>query len=95
MEWKSNAGYKKQPSEGTIFNSPYGVTIHRMIYFDGWWFSCHELNISQMKLNGETFDEAVKEAKEIVKEKLADLQNKYIAFVDDSSENIMVKWFSR
>jgi hypothetical protein len=95
MEWKSNASTGKEPSEGTIFDSTHGVTIHRIIHLDSWWLTCHELNIKQHKLKSEAFDDAVKEAKEIVKKKLADLQQKYAAFADDSSENVMVKWFCR
>lgn len=95
MEWKSNAHYSKEPIEGTIFNSPYGVSVHRIVHLDGWWLTCHDLNIQRHELRSETFDEAVTEAKEIVKKKLADLQQKYAAFADDSSENVMVKWFSR
>lgn len=95
MEWKSNAHYGKDPSEGTIFESFYGVSVHRIVGICGWWLTCHELNITKKRLSGETFDEAVKEAKEIVKKTISDLQQKYAVFADDSSENVMVKWFSR
>lgn len=95
MEWKSNAHYSKEPIEGTIFDSPYGVSVYRIVSLDGWWLDCHDLNIQRHELRSETFDEAVTEAKTVVKKKLADLQQKYAAFADDISENVVVKWFSQ
>lgn len=95
MEWKSNARTGSALEEGTIFDNQYGVCIHRIIHCHGWYLSCSKLGVSDYHLHAESFDDAVEEAKEVVRSTVNDLLTRFRPFTEDASQNELVKWFSR
>lgn len=71
MKFRSNAKYGEPAETGTIYKAEIGnlrVSIHRIIHCDGWYLSCADICIIQMKLNSNTLMGAIDESKEILKE---------------------------
>lgn len=94
MKWQTNSRYNVPVEDGTIFkNEVASISIHRIIHCSGWYLSCAELGFSQQKLNGETFDEAVTDAKQLIKNKMVLLKEKYDGFLNDDSNNEIVRYF--
>lgn len=87
MKWKGNAKYNQELEQSTVFDSEYcNVTIHRIVHFDGWFLTCNKLGISQKELKSENFNDATKEAREIIKSHLDILQEKFSVFINDNSD---------
>ncbi len=74
MKFRSNARYGKPVESGTIYEGKIGklrISVHRIIYCEGWFLSCPDLGISQMQLKSDTLMSAIEESKEALK-KVAD-----------------------
>lgn len=85
MKWQVN-------SRGTIFtNEVKTISVHRIANCSGWYLSCIELGFSQYRLEGETFDEAVTDVKRLIKDKMKLIKEKYDVFLNDNSENEIVR----
>lgn len=94
MKWKTNARYGAPSEDGTIFkNEVESISVHRVIYCSGWYLSCAELGFSQQELEGETFDEAVAYAKNLIRNRINFLKEKYDSFLNDDSNNEIVWCF--
>lgn len=92
MNWKSNARMGHQLEDGTIFESEYGVTIHRIVHISGWFLSCSRLNISEDRLQSDTFHGAVEESKQVIQAHLNDLLARFHPFSEDTSQNFFVRY---
>ena len=85
MEWKVN-------SRETIYDLKYndlGICIHKLYDLNEWFLSCHKLNIKDVHLNTEDFNEAVKQAQIIIMEKAMKIYDFAIDFarkVGDANE---------
>ena len=96
MEWKSNARYNQEATEGTIFDLKgfdAKVSIHK-IHGCGnrLYLSCPAFRFQSVPLNTEDFDVAVLEAKKSIKENLELLNACFGAFIDDDTENTLVRY---
>lgn len=93
MNWKSNAKFGKDLMDGTIFthkiNKIDRVKIHRIAGLSGWFLTCYDLNISGKALSGDTFEEAVKESREIIGKRMKHLVEKYEPFVHDDTNLVL------
>lgn len=89
MKFKSNAKYGQPVESGSIYEGKIGkmrIVIHRVIYCDGWYFSCPEVQISQMKLKSNTLMSAIEESKTVLKKTVDRLMNDVNAFCEESIE---------
>lgn len=89
MEFKSNARYGEPKENGTIFNGEIGnlkLSVHRIIHCDGWFLSCPNIRISQMKLKSDTLIEAINESKIVLKKMVENLSDDINAFYEESIE---------
>lgn len=88
LQFLSNAGYNKDPKDGTIFrleNSDLGISIHHYVGCGNSWFlSCSALQMSGWNLNTTDFNEAVEKAKEQIATELQKLNESFSAVKDDS-----------
>ena len=91
MKWKSNANFGQPAESGEIFwlkDFCMPLCIHTIHGLEREWFlTCRDLHIDDEPLQTEDFNEAVSHAKEIVRKRLALLQETFGAFLDDTSEN--------
>lgn len=96
MIWKSNARFGQEPKEGTIFDlkgSKVKISIHNFSGCgDKLYLSCYELNISKASLDTEDFDEAVKKAKEIIKNRVDFLKEETGKFLAEENENEFTRY---
>ena len=96
MEWISNAKYKQDLKEGTIFTlkgANVSISIHKIHGFgDRLYLTCRNLNIEQMGLNTADFDIAVENAKAIIRVKLEMLGEYFSKFLTDETENVFVRY---
>jgi len=92
MLWKSNAktrydATQEELTEGTIFNlkdNKLGICIHKIHYLgDKLFLNCGALNIKDLDLHTEDFEEAVEKSKEILKCKAISIRDSVLAFTDD------------
>lgn len=89
MEFKSNAKYGEPVESGTIYECRIGklrVSVHRIIHCEGWYLSCPNVRISQMKLKSVSLMEAIKESKEVLKAVVDKLSEDVKAFCNASIE---------
>lgn len=89
MKFKSNAKYGQPMESGSIYEGRIGnliISVHHIYNGETWFLSCHKLNISQRELKSETLMEAIKEAKEILKQEIEDLQKDVNTFYEESIE---------
>lgn len=95
MKWKSNAKFGQPTENGTIFTLKdyrLPLSIHTNPgYGPEWRLTCRALRIDMEELRTEDFNEAVSRAKELVRKRLALLQENFGAFVNDASENEIVR----
>jgi len=96
MQWTSNASFRKNVEEGTIFTlklSSYNeIKIHKyMGCGDNWFLSFRALSIDSRSLKTTDFEEAVTRAKECIKRELEQLNNFVEPFLNDSSANEFVR----
>lgn len=62
MNFVSNAKRDKPIESGTIFECKCGslnISVHRIIYLDGWYLTCCKLGISRMKLKSAELSDAI------------------------------------
>ena len=89
MKFKSNARYNEPVESGTIYEGRIGnmrITVHRIHHCEGWYLSCPNLQISQMKLKSDTFMGAIKESKVVLKKTVEDLMNDVNVFCEENIE---------
>ena len=78
MKFISNAKYGEPVESGTIFRTRiFGtdIVIHRIFQIEGWYLSCARLQIKDEKLKSETLTSAIKEVKNVLKNKIDYLNN--------------------
>lgn len=89
MKFKSNAKYGQPVESGSIYEGRIGnliISVHRIYNGETWFLSCHKLNIIQRELKSETLMDAIKEAKEILKQEIENLQKDVNAFCEENIE---------
>lgn len=89
MKFRSNAKYGEPAESGTIYEGKIGklrVSVHRIIHCEGWYLSCANLRISQMRLKSDTLMEAIKESKEVLKAVADKLSEDVKAFCETDIE---------
>lgn len=89
MKFKSNAKYNEPVEKGTIFEGEIGrmrISVHRIIHCEGWYLSCPNLRISQMKLKSDTLLSAIKESKEVLKSVIEGLKKDIDSFCESEIE---------
>lgn len=96
MQWISNARYKQELTDGSIFElkeSGIRISIHKIHGLgDDLYLTCRDLGFDQKNLKTENFDEAVKMAKNLILERAAFLSAEAVKFHDDESENEFVRY---
>ena len=96
MQWKSNARYKQELNDGSIFElKEYGirVTIHKIHGLgDNFYLSSTDFGFSQRNLNTENFNEAVKKAKSLILERANFLSAEAVNFYVGKSKNEFVRY---
>ena len=95
MKRMSNAKFGRPIESGTVFtlkDLDFPLHIHTIHgYGPGWFLTCLDLRFDKEGLQTEDFNEAVNRAKEMVRKRLALLQETFGAFVADTSENDIVR----
>lgn len=89
MKFKSNAKYGKPVESGSIYEGRIGnliISVHHIYNGETWFLSCHKLNISQRELKSETLMSAIKEAKEVLKREVEELQKNVNTFCEENIE---------
>lgn len=89
MKFKSNAKYNKPVESGTIFEGKVGrlsISVHRIIHCEGWYLSCPDIGISQMKLKSDTLTVAIEESKMVLKKMVEGMMNDVNAFCEEDIE---------
>lgn len=89
MKFVSNAKYGEPVESGTIYEGKIGklrVSVHRIIHCEGWYLSCADVRISQMRLKSDTLMGAIKESKEVLKSVVDKLSEDVKAFCDAKIE---------
>ena len=93
MKFKSNAGYKEKPENGSIFDlkdNSLKLSIHKYVGCgNNLFLSCYELGISRKNLETEDFSEAVNKSKEIVSERMKHLREEAYRFCMDTHVEIV------
>lgn len=107
MRWKSNARVESTPVEesyerelllknGTVFeldSKHLNLSIHKFVGCDDSLFlTCHDLGFVTYDLGTTDFDVAVKTAKELAKNKLADIVENVESFCNSKGKNTIVGW---
>lgn len=89
MIFRSNAKYGEPVESGTIYEGKIGklrVSVHRIIHCEGWYLSCADVRISQMRLKSDTLIGAIEESKEVLKSVVNKLSEDVKAFYDAKIE---------
>lgn len=89
MKFRSNAKYNEPVESGTIFEGKVGkmsISVHRIIYCEGWYLSCPDMRISQMKLKSDTLIGAIEEAKTVLKKTVEKMVNDVNSFCEEEIE---------
>ena len=89
MKFKSNARYNEPVESGTIYEGRIGnmrISVHRIHHCEGWYLSCPNLQISQMKLKSDTLMGAIEESKTVLKNMAEGLINDINAFCKEKIE---------
>lgn len=89
MKFKSNAKYNEPVESGTIFEGKVGrlnISVHRIIHCEGWYLSCPDMRISQMKLKSDTLIGAIKESKTVLKKTVERMMNDVNSFCAEEIE---------
>ena len=96
MQWISNARYKQELADGSIFElkeSDIRISIHKIVGCGGGlYLTCRDFGFVQRNLNTEDFNEAVKKAKSLILKRANFLSNEALKFYDDKSENEFVRY---
>lgn len=89
MKFKSNAKYNEPVESGTIYEGKAGnirISVHKIIHCEGWYLSCPELRISQMKLKSDTLIGAINESKSVLKEVVENARKDIDSFYESEIE---------
>ena len=91
MKLISNAKYGEPVESGTIFRikeNGFDICIHKIMGCgDVWYLDCAELGIDNFPLKNRNLFGCVKDAKEIIKNKLETLNVRFLSiYVDDDIE---------
>lgn len=89
MKFKSNAKYNEPVESGTIFEGKVGrlgISVHRIIHCEGWYLSCPDMRISQMKLKSDTLIGAIEESKTVLKKTVERMVNDINSFCAEEIE---------
>lgn len=89
MKFKSNARYNEPVESGTIFEGKVGkmsISVHRIIHCEGWYLSCPDMRISQMKLKSDTLIGAIEESKTVLKKTVERMMNDVNSFCAEEIE---------
>jgi hypothetical protein len=95
MEWISNAKFKQELTDGTIFRlkGREDVCIHTIHGLGkNFYLSCGRLGIQSFGLNTDDFNIAVENTKVIISEKLKMLNELYANFLANESNNVFVRY---
>ncbi len=95
MEWISNAKFKQEVTEGTVFRlkGKMDVCIHTIHGLgNNFYLTSRRLGLESFGLNTDDFNLAVENAKVIVREKLKLLNELCADFLADESENVFVRY---
>lgn len=88
----SNAKYGEPVESGTIFRireNGFNICIHKIIgYGDAWYLNCAELGIDDLPLKNRNLFGCVKDAKEIIKNKLETLNARFHSLYEDEEIEI-------
>lgn len=94
-EWQSNAKYGQDLKDGTIFRikGESDICIHRIHGLgNNFYLTCGRLNIQSFGLNTDSLDVAVENTKKVIEAKMKMLNALYSNFIEDGSENIIVRY---
>lgn len=89
MIFRSNAKYSEPVESGTIYKGEIGklrVSVHRIIHCEGWYLSCADVQIRQIRLKSDTLMGAIEESKEVLKSVVDKLSEDVKAFRDAKIE---------
>ena len=96
MELVSNARYGQELNTGTIFDAKKTgrrVTIHKLHGFgNDWYLTCRDLGIEKENLRTEDFEQAIQNAKDIVRLKLFALNQLFKDFLEDTTETTFTRY---
>jgi hypothetical protein len=89
MKFRSNARYNEPAESGTIYEGKIGglrVSVHRIIHCEGWFLSCPDMGIIQMKLKSDTLIGAIEESKMALKKTVERMANDVNSFCAEEIE---------
>lgn len=89
MNFKSNAKYKEEPKNGSIFilqDNSLGISIHKYVGCgDALFLNSKALNIDNYDLETEDFKEAISKAKEVVMREVKKIREDACRFYSDNN----------
>ena len=83
MQWKVN-------SRETIYDlkdNNLGICIHKICGLDGYYLSCHKLDVKDFDLKTTNFNEAVKQSQIVIMERATKLHELAVDFVKNVHDN--------
>lgn len=89
MKWKANAKFNQPLESASVWTAKdtMNVVIHKLHGLgDTLYLTCSDFGIYNMSLRTDDFETAVRSAKAIIKDGLAVMQERYIPFINDSTE---------
>lgn len=89
MKWKANAKFNQPLESASAWTAKdtANVVIHKLHGLDDTlYLTCYDCEIYNRSLHTDDFEAAVRAAKMIIKDWLAVMQERYIPFINDSSE---------
>lgn len=96
MKWKSDARGKDNEKDGSIFNlkeNGMDISIHKYVGCGNkLYLTCSELKLSQVSLQTEDFEEAVRIAKYKITQRMRYLESECKKFISDETENEFSRW---
>lgn len=96
MQWKSNAKYGQELTDGSIFElkeSGISIKIHKIAGCGGGlYLTCRDFGFVQRNLDTEDFDEAVENAKSLILKRANFLSKEALKFHDDESKNEFMRY---
>lgn len=93
MKLISNSKFGEPVESGTIFRTQdhgINICIHKICGCgDAWYLNCNELGIDNLQLKSENLFRCVDEAKEILKQQLELLNERFNNFYEDNDVKIL------
>lgn len=93
MKLISNAKFGEPVESGTVFRTQshgIDICIHKICGCgDAWYLNCNELGINNLQLKSENLFRRVDEAKEILKQQLELLNERFNNFYEDNDVKIL------